>query len=132
MGEPMQPKEHMRHVLIVEDDHELADLLREVLVYENCLPDVAGNGMEALEKLRTADFEAVICDLMMPRVDGEAFYKEAVRQYPYLSDRFLFITGQMIHRAGLADFISRTGNILIEKPFEMEQLRAALRDLFQR
>jgi CheY-like chemotaxis protein len=88
--------------------------------------------MEALDKLRGADYEAVICDLMMPRFDGEALYNEVAKHYPYLADRFLFITGHAARRGGLTDFIYRTGNQLLEKPFEIEQLRAAMRDLFLR
>lgn len=132
MPESKPKSEIIRRVLVVEDDYHLADLLSEVLTYENCTAELASNGMEGIEKLRSADFEGVICDLMMPRVDGEGFYKEAVRQYPYLTDKFLFITGNAGLRAGFTDFIYRTGNSLLEKPFDVEQFRAALKELFQR
>lgn len=135
MAEPpvqQRPKDFIRPVLVVEDDHDLADLLAEVLTYENCTADVASNGMEALERLRGADYEAVICDLMMPRFDGEALYREVARHYPHLADRFLFITGNAARRGGLTDYIYSTGNTILEKPFEMEQLRAALQELFRR
>jgi CheY-like chemotaxis protein len=127
-----RPIGYINRVLVVEDDYQLAELLSEVLTYENCTADIAANGMEALDMLRGADYEAVICDLMMPRVDGESFYNEAIKQYPYLAEKFVFITGNPARRAGLADFIYRTGNTVLEKPFEMEQLRTALKELFQR
>ena len=107
MAEPRQPTGIVHHILVVEDDHELADLLSEILTYENCAVDIASNGMEATDKLRGADYDAVICDLMMPRVDGEALYNEVARRYPYFADRFLFITGQASRRAGFTDFIQR-------------------------
>lgn len=132
MTESKRPVEYVNRVLVVEDDYELAELLSEVLTYENCTADIAANGMEALDRLRGADYEAVICDLMMPRVDGEALYNQAIKQYPYLADKFLFITGNPARRAGFTDFIYRTGNTVLEKPFEMEQLRTALKELFQR
>ena len=69
---------------------------------------------------------------MMPRVDGEAFFEQVAKDYPYLSDHFLFITGQASRQAGLTDFITRTGNALLEKPFEIEQFRVALQELFAR
>jgi CheY-like chemotaxis protein len=131
MTEEKRPVEIIRHVLVVEDDHELADLLSEVLTYENWTSDLASNGMEAMEKLRGADYDAIICDLMMPRIDGQALYNQVAQQYPYLADRFLFITGEAVRRGGLTDFISRTRNTLLEKPFEVEQLRTALKELFQ-
>ena len=122
----------IRHVLVVEDDYELADVLTEVLTHENCVSEHASNGMEALAKLRATDFDGIICDLMMPRVDGEQFYTQVAKDFPYLADRFLFITGQASSKAGLGDFITRTGNTLLEKPFDIEPLRAALRELFAR
>jgi CheY-like chemotaxis protein len=132
MATPSKPQMVMRPVLVVEDDHELAELLREVLTYENCAVDVAGNGLEALDKLRTANYDAVVCDLMMPVMDGQTLYKETCDRLPYLADRFLFVTGQASARAGMSDFIFRTGNRLLEKPFEIDQLRAALRELLSR
>ena len=132
MSEAKPPQQFMHRVLVVDDDHDLAVLLREVLTYENCEVDVASNGMEALDRLRTGDYEAVICDLMMPRVDGEALYHEVVRDFPYLASRFMFVTGQASRKAGFSDFVERTGNHLIEKPFEIQALRAAVRDTFSR
>ncbi|NQU09482.1 response regulator [bacterium] len=124
--------EYIHPVLIVEDDYRLAELLAEVLTFENCVADIAGNGMEALDKLRTAEYEAIICDLMMPRVDGRAFYEETVRLFPYLQYKFLFITGAAASRSGLTDFIYATGNSLLLKPFEPGDFRTALRELLSR
>jgi DNA-binding response OmpR family regulator len=132
MAQSSRPIQIIRHVLVAEDDHELADLLCEVLTLENCAVDLASNGMEALEKLRTADYDAVVCDLMMPRMDGETLYNQVAKRFPFLADRFLFVTSQAASRSGFTDFVSRTGNTLLEKPFEVEQLRAAIKELFQR
>lgn len=127
-----RPVAFIRQVLVVEDDYELGQMLSEVLTYENCTVDVATNGMDALEKLRGSGYDAVICDLLLPRLDGESLYQEASKLYPYMADRFIFITGQAGRQAGLTDFIYRTPNVLLEKPFEVEQIRAALRDVFAR
>jgi two-component system cell cycle sensor histidine kinase/response regulator CckA len=127
-----RPIQLIRHILIVEDDYELADVLAEVLTHENCVSEQAANGMEALDKLRTMNFDAIVCDLMMPRVDGQAFYDQVARDFPYLGERFLFITGQASRQAGMTDFISRTGNTLLVKPFDIEEFRASLRELFAR
>ncbi len=127
-----RPVQFIRQVLVVEDDYELADVLAEVLTHENCVSEHASNGMEALDKLRTGNFDAIICDVMMPRVDGEAFYLQVAKEFPYLAERFLFITGQAARKAGLTDFIWRTGNTLLEKPFDVEQFRAAMQEVFAR
>jgi CheY-like chemotaxis protein len=122
----------MRQILIVEDDYQFADVLTEVLHHENCIPDCAANGMEALDKLRTGAYDAIICDLMMPRVSGEHLYRQVERDYPFLADKFIFITGQASVQAGMTDFIHPTGNILLTKPFDIEDFRKALHDLLAR
>jgi CheY-like chemotaxis protein len=132
MPDPAASAQVMCRVLVVEDDYLLADMLNEVLTHDNCTTEVAANGMEALEKLRGGDFDVVVCDLMMPRLDGEALYNEVARQYPYLANRFLFMTGQASRRGGFSDFIYRTGNTLLEKPFELDQFREALREVLAR
>ena len=132
MAEPSRQTQVVHHVLVVEDDYELADLLSEVLILDNCTVDLASNEMEAIEKLGEADYEAIICDLMMPRMDGETLYNQATKQFPYLADRFLFITSQAARQTGFANFVFRTGNNLLEKPLDIEQLRAALKELLQR
>jgi two-component system cell cycle sensor histidine kinase/response regulator CckA len=132
MPEDKPPKRLMHRVLVVDDDHDLAVLLGEVLTYENCEVDIAANGMEAMDCLRARDYDAVLCDLMMPRVDGEVLYNDVIRDYPFLANRFLFITGQPSRKAGFSDFVWRTGNQLIEKPFEVQELRTAVREVLER
>jgi len=132
MSEVKQPHQVMHRVLVVDDDHDLAELLREVLTFENCEVDVASNGMEAMDRLRTGEYDAILCDLMMPRVDGEALYNDVVRDFPYLSNRFLFVTGQAARKARFSDFVTRAGNYVIEKPFDIQALRVAIRDTLAR
>jgi two-component system cell cycle sensor histidine kinase/response regulator CckA len=132
MPQNTSPAQIVPRILIVEDDYQLADLLSEVLIRENLTPDLAANGMEALEKLREMDYEAVVCDLMMPRVDGQALYNTVAREFPHLAGRFLFVTGQAVSRSGFTDFVHRSGSILLEKPFDIEQLRASLKELLAR
>jgi CheY-like chemotaxis protein len=127
------PAPHVMHrILIVEDDYEFADVLTEVLNHDNCIPETAANGLEALDKLRTGSYDAVICDLMMPHVDGESLYRQVQRDFPYLAQRFIFITGQASAQAGRTDFIYNTGNALLTKPFDIEVFRTTLGELFSR
>ena len=122
----------MHRVLVVDDDHDQAELLREVLTFENCEVEVASNGMEALDRLRTGEYEAILCDMVMPRVDGETLYNDVVRDFPHLANRFLFVTGQSSRMARFCDSVTRAGNYVIEKPFDIQALRAAIRDTLSR
>ncbi|MCS7048864.1 MAG: response regulator [Verrucomicrobiae bacterium] len=122
----------MRRVLIVEDDEPLADVIAEVLTFENCDADFAPNALEALQRLDAGDYDAILCDVLMPRMSGEEFFRLVCQRHPHLRDRMLFMTGTTTIRSGLTDFLVGTGLPLLEKPFTVEQLRAALRELWSR
>src|SRR5205085_7575344 len=83
----------LRAVLVVDDDQQLASALQWILADENYLVDTAFDGEEALLKVKAHEYDAVICDLKMPRLRGDEFYLQAKDIRPNLSDRFIFVTG---------------------------------------
>lgn len=63
-----------RNILVVDDDPDLREVLRNVLEDEWHRVEVARNGHEALQVLRQADStQLILLDLMMPTMDGLAF-----------------------------------------------------------
>src|SRR2546423_15131295 len=85
--------EPLKAVLVVDDDKQLASALEWILVDENYLVDVAFDGAEALLKVKVHEYDAIICDLLMPRLRGDEFYFQATELRPELAERFIFITG---------------------------------------
>src|SRR6476661_2544675 len=83
----------LKALLVVDDDRQLASALQWILADENYLVDVAFDGEEALLKVKVHEYDAVICDLMMPRLRGDEFYFQAKTMRPGLAERFVFITG---------------------------------------
>ncbi len=83
----------LKAILLVDDDRQLATALQWILADENFLVDVAFDGEEALLKVKTHAYDAVICDLKMPHVRGDEFYLCAQKLRPNLADSFIFITG---------------------------------------
>ena len=59
-----------RSILIVEDDKNIADLLRLYLEKEGMTCHVAGDGLEGLEKFQAVQPDLVILDIMLPSMDG--------------------------------------------------------------
>src|SRR5437773_10446789 len=93
---PLQPLVHsleLKAILVVDDDKQLASALQWILADENFLVDVAFDGEEAMLKVKAHQYDAVICDLKMPRLRGDEFYLQARALRPALADRFIFITG---------------------------------------
>src|SRR5207302_5037500 len=78
----------LKAILLVDDDQQLASGLQWILAEENFLVDIAFDGEEAMSKVKTHVYDAVICDLKMPRMRGDEFYLKAKEMRPSLSDRF--------------------------------------------
>jgi CheY-like chemotaxis protein len=71
-----------KHILIVEDDFDVAQSIADVLEAEGYRVSIAGNGQEALEHLRGSEHPALILlDMMMPVMDGWRF-REAQQRIP--------------------------------------------------
>jgi len=68
-------------VLFVEDDPSVAQMYRLKLVLDGYVVDVAGDGLVALEKARTAHHDIIFLDLRLPRMDGLSVL-EALRGDP--------------------------------------------------
>src|SRR5437016_7635150 len=95
LPEGLQPAVHslkLKAILVVDDDKQLASALQWILADENFLVDVAFDGEEALLKVKAHAYDAVICDLKMPRMRGDDFYLRAKDIRPSLADCFIFIT----------------------------------------
>ncbi len=71
-----------KQLLLVDDDNELSELLKEYLSSHNISCDIAENGEVALLKLRKNCYDLVILDIMMPKIDGITLLK----QLPVVTD----------------------------------------------
>jgi two-component system response regulator PfeR len=124
------PPEPQR-ILLLEDDTVLATHLKEFL--ESCRyhVTVVGNGAEGLQQLLADDFDAIVCDMVMPNFPGDMFYLAVQRSRPHLCSRFLFTSG---HRADpkVDLFIRSVRGLALWKPFEPHELLAALKSILQK
>src|SRR3954468_13608527 len=118
----------LKAVLVVDDDKQLASALQWILADENFLVDVAFDGEEALLKVKVHEYDAVICDLMMPRVRGDQFYLEAKALRPILAERFIFITG-FAADSEIKDFLRDSGVKHLAKPFKIQELIDCVKEL---
>lgn len=57
-------------VLIVDDESNVCDFLSEYLEYKGYLPGIALSGTEAIQKMGSQDYDAVLLDLIMPEMNG--------------------------------------------------------------
>jgi PAS domain S-box-containing protein len=111
-------------VLVVDDEPEVSQLIREILERAGHRVEVADNGAVALDKAETGAFDAVLCDLRMPVLDGRKFRAALALRNPSLADRIVFVTGDHFDQGVDAGFVE--GCKVIEKPFRAAEVLAAL------
>jgi len=122
-----------RRILIVDDDRLLAETLRAMIAAQTDADvRVVTSSARAASLLETdAAFDAVVCDLGMPGGDGISLHERLRERGSPVADRFLFMTGGTFSDAASA-FLARTRVPCLSKPFESEQLHAALAALYAR
>ena len=108
-------------ILLVDDDHQLAESLKCILADENFLVDVAHDGDEAMVMVAANRYAAVVCDIMMPHVRGDDFYRQATELRPELKSRFVFITG-FGNDPKVRTFLNESGVKCLIKPFPVKRL----------
>jgi DNA-binding NtrC family response regulator len=65
------------NILIIDDEKAIRKTLSEILSYEGYKIDEAADGEEGLKKLREKEFDVVLCDIKMPKVDGIEFLEKS-------------------------------------------------------
>ena len=126
--EPVLNTFELKAILLVDDDKQLATALQWILADENFLVDVAFDGEEALLKVKAHQYDAVICDLRMPRLRGDEFYLRARELRPTLADSFIFITGFATDPQVRTFLIEQEVKFLV-KPFPINGLISCVKEL---
>lgn len=108
--------------LVVDDEAEVAEALREMLERDGFAVEVAHDGAAAVARLRLREYDVVLSDIRMPRMDGPALFAWIEQERPALRSRTGFITGDTLG-AVAAEFLARTGAPHMEKPFSPASLR---------
>ncbi|MBI5116348.1 PAS domain S-box protein [Candidatus Poribacteria bacterium] len=122
-----QSRSEMPRVLVVDDEEVIIDLLTDILDQMNMSVERACNGEEAFHKVMTGNFDFIICDLKMPGMDGRTLYYKIQEVKPELSKRMILCTGDTLDKDFNA-FRTSTNCKFLEKPFLIEDLKAAIRD----
>ncbi len=112
-------------VLLVDDETELVDLVTRVLAEGGHIVEHAPGGREALQRLADEDYDLVLLDMRMPGLSGQDVYRVIEQDYPGLAHRVILTTGDVVCSPTSA-WLQATGCPVLEKPFDVAQLRAAV------
>jgi signal transduction histidine kinase len=115
-------------VLVVEDETALATAVADALRDAGYVVEHAADGEEALAMVKARAFDAVICDLKMPKLDGKAFYAELAASTPALAKRVVFVTGD-VAGTDAEGFLEQSACRWLGKPFRLAELLRVLREV---
>jgi two-component system NtrC family sensor kinase len=115
-------------VLLADDEPALAGAVADTLRDAGFEVTMAGDGEEALARARAQTFDAVICDLRMPRVDGPTFYRAIAEYSAPQARRVIFVTGDVTGTEA-ARFLDDSGCPWLAKPFRLAELLRVVRDV---
>jgi CheY-like chemotaxis protein len=115
------PVGRQRKILLLEDDPEFRTIMREFLQSHGYQVVAVENGVEGVHEVLSNEFEVILCDMMMPTLPGDMFYRAVERTRPHLCDRFIFMTG---HRGSpkVNEFIRSVNGTMLAKPFQVDDL----------
>ncbi len=116
------------HVLVVDDEKLIRDVIKEYLILENMEVSEAANGIEAIEKVKQEDYDIIIMDIMMPKMDGYTACKEIkqIKDIPFI---MLSARGEEYDKLigfdlGIDDYVT--------KPFSPKELVARIKAVTKR
>lgn len=110
-------------VLMVDDDPAVAHVLATLARRAGYVVVTSGNGQDAMHLLDER-FEALVVDLRLPGMRGDAFYFAATARQPWLATRTIFLTADITEQA--EQIIRATGCRYMQKPYDVPRLVEAL------
>jgi DNA-binding NtrC family response regulator len=112
-----------KHLLLVEDEAALREVIAEQLRDEGYEVEAVGSGEAALSRLADFAFDILVTDLRLPGIDGSRLSEEALDRYPDLI--VIVVTGYGTVKTAV-DAIKKGAWDFVSKPFQIDELLLAL------
>src|SRR5688572_11373687 len=122
---PASRRDSLR-ILVADDEEGLRGALDRFLSSQGHAVVSVGSGSEAIWRAEgEEEFDAVLLDLRMPDVSGQQVFERWSKSSPRLSERVVFITGDIVSPE-LQSFLKSTGRPYLAKPFDFSQIMEVL------
>lgn len=116
----------MKRILIIEDNLMIRENAMEMLELAGYQVMTAPDGIEGIEMARQHEFDAILCDVMMPRASGHDVFETLTRENIIGTKPFIFISAS-VERKAVEDALNKGVTAYIRKPFEEQLLLETLR-----
>ncbi|MFL5308290.1 MAG: response regulator [Polyangia bacterium] len=126
-AQPVVAERRAAAILVIEDEPALRRVLPRLLAPHRVT--VVDRGRDGLDRLLGgAKFDLILCDVMMPEMNGMQFHQELARVRPDLADRVVFMSGGVFSPA-VRSFFEEIPNQRVEKPLDIPALRRLVDDM---
>lgn len=116
-------------ILIVEDEHKIANSIKRGFEQENWAADVAYDGEEGYDMASSEDYDVMVLDLMLPKMDGVAVCKKLREEGIHVPILMLTARGALSDKV---EGLNSGADDYLVKPFAFEELLARIRALSRR
>lgn len=116
-------------VLVVEDEHKIANSIRQGLLQENFIVDVAYDGIEGYDLASSEEYDVIILDRLLPGMEGVEICQKLRKQKNHTPILILTAKGQIADRV---EGLEKGADDYLVKPFAFEELLARARALGRR
>jgi len=115
----------MSRILVIDDERSIRNTLKDILEYEKYSVDLAEDGIKALDKIKTASYDVILCDIKMPGMDGIEVLEKLQELMP--DTPVVMISGHgNIDTA--VESIKKGAFDYIEKPLDLNRLLITIRN----
>lgn len=121
-----------KNILVIDDEGIITKTVNNLLAREGYTTEVSENGLKAIEKVKSTDFDLIIADIKMPQMDGLETISHIKK---YLKDKnkpdipIIFITGYADSDAHIK--AEKFGKVIF-KPFDMKEFLAVIANFLKR
>jgi DNA-binding NtrC family response regulator len=118
----------MPRILVIDDEQSIRSTLREILEYEKLRVDEAANGADALRLAREHRYDAILCDIKMPKMDG----MEVLNQLLSFAETPVIMISGHGNIDTAVEAIKKGAYDYISKPLDLNRLLVTLRNAMDR
>jgi len=119
----------MSRILIIDDEKPIRRALREILEYEKFEVDEAEDGPSGLEKARTGEFDVILCDIKMPKMDGIELLENVQKEG--IDSPMVMISGHGNIETAV-EAIKKGAFDFIQKPLDLNRILVTIRNAMDR
>jgi two-component system NtrC family sensor kinase len=119
-----------KRALVVDDENYILDFFIEVFETLPMVVDTASDGLIALQKIRSAQYDLIISDFKMPQMGGKELYRWIKENRPQLANRIIFVTGDTVS-ADTRSFLEDNNNRYLAKPFKIEEVKEVIQQTLE-